>query len=334
MEIDMRITRDLLIKLAREMVDKRFKPDPNVIAVFLIGSVLRDEPLLGGATDIDLLVITRDETSFAREIVKLSPEIHLDIVSEQESQYAKPRELRGDPWRGWTMWDPLLLHEKTKFFEYTQSSLRAHFEGPANLLTRARSFATPARQAWTSAQLGAQLSLPEYLDALENAANALAVLTGFPLAERRFLLEFPQRAELAGHPELADTLLALVGGLTLDPETARAWLPIWEAAYLKASQAPHDLRIHATRLDYYKQAILALLESPLPAASLWPLIRTWSSCAESGNLDDTQLDAWQGVLNTLGLDAPGIAQRLPGLDRFLDTLEESLDNLSAEVDVL
>jgi predicted nucleotidyltransferase len=329
----MRITRDLLIKLARDTVEKRFKPDPNVVAVFLIGSTLRDEPLLGGTTDIDLLVITRGEPAFEREIVKLSNEIHLDIVSRPESEYAKPRELRSDPWRGWTLWDPILLHEKGKFFEYTQSILRAQFDDPQHVLARARAFAEPAREAWRMTQLGNEPSLPEYLTMVENAANGLAALTGFPLAERRFLLEFPQRAELAGHPELTDILLALVGGLNLDPKTLQARLPEWEAAYLQAAQAPHDQRIHAARLDYYKQAILSLLASPRPAASLWPLLQSWALCAESGNLDEAQLESWHGLRKSLGLDAPGIALRLQGLDRFLDSLEEALDNLSAEYDV-
>ena len=326
----MRITREMLIKLARDTVEKRFKPDPNVVAVFLIGSVLREEPLLGGATDIDLLVITRGEPTFEREIVKLSNEIHLDIVSETEKVYAKPRELRTDPWRGWTMWDPMLLHEKSKFFEYTQSSLRAQFEDPANLLARARSFAEPARQAWTMSQLGGEPSLREYLAMLENAANALATLTGFPLAERRFLLEFPQRANLAGRPELAETLLALVGGMNATPDQIRAWLPGWEAAFAKASQSPHDLRIHAARLDYYKQAILSLLESEIPASGLWPLLQSWSLCVESGNLQDEHLVAWNKALNTLALDGPGLSLRLQGLDRYLDGLEEALDQLTSE----
>lgn len=326
----MRITRDLLIKLGRETAEKRFKPDPNVIAVFLIGSVLREKPLLGGTTDIDMLVITKTEPSFAREIIKLSSEIHLDIIAEQESQYAKPRELRGDPWRGWTMWDPLLLHEKSKFFEYTLSSLRSQFEDPANLLARARAFANPARQTWMSTQLGAELSLTEYLSTLEQAANALAVLTGFPLAQRRFLLEFPQRAELAGLPSLTDTLLALIGGLQLAPESLRALIPAWESAYQTASQAPHDLRIHAARLDYYKQAILSLLESPTPAASLWPLLHSWNMCAQSGNLNESQQQAWQLAQAQLGLDAPGIAIRLQGIDHFLDAIEERLEALSVE----
>lgn len=329
----MRITRDMLIKLARDTVEKRFKPDPNVVAVFLIGSVLREEPLLGGTTDIDLLVITKGEPAFEREIVKLSNEIHLDIVFEIENAYAKPRELRSDPWRGWTMWDPMLLHEKSKFFEYTQSSLRAQFEDPANLLARARVFAEPARQAWTMAQLGGEPSLREYLAMLENAANALAVLTGFPLAERRFLLEFPQRAKLAGRPELAETLLALVGGMNTTPDQIRAWLPGWEAAFAKASQSPHDLRIQAARLEYYKQAILSLLESEIPASGLWPLLQSWSLCVESGALETSQQEAWLTAQKHLGLDESVLGLRLQGLDRFLDMLEETLDSMAAQYNV-
>lgn len=326
----MRITRDLLIKLARDSAEKRFKADPGVVAVFLVGSVLRDEPLLGGTTDIDLLVITKNEPDIAREVAKLSNEIHLDILFEQESLYAKPRELRGDPWRGWTMWDPLLLHEKGKFFEYTQSSLRAQFDDPANLLARARAFSVPAREAWTSMQLGGEPNLSEYLPAVENAANALAVMTGFPLAERRFLLEFPQRAALAGHPELNDTLLAMIGGLDLIPETLRAWLPAWEDAFTHASQSVSDTRIHAFRLAYYKQAILSLLESEIPVSALWPMLRTWAQAAESGSLEEAHLQNWKAALQTLGLDGQGLELRLQSLDHYLDVLEELLDEYGVQ----
>jgi predicted nucleotidyltransferase len=326
----MRIKRDLLIKLARDTVDKRFKTDPGVVAVFLVGSVLRDEPLLGGTTDIDLLVITKNEPDIPREVAKLSNEIHLDILFEQEALYAKPRELRGDPWRGWTMWDPLLLHEKGKFFEYTQSSLRAQFDDPVNLLARAQTFSVPAREAWTSMQLGGEARLSEYLPAVENAANALAVMAGFPLAERRFLLEFPQRAALAGHPELSDTLLAMIGGLDLTPETLRAWLPAWEDAFNQAAQSAFDTRIHSFRLAYYKQALLSLLESEIPASALWPMLQTWALAAESSSWDETHRQAWDAVLQTLGLDSQGLELRLQGMDHYLDVLEELLDEFSVQ----
>jgi predicted nucleotidyltransferase len=330
MEIKMRSTREMLVKLARDTVEKRFKPDPGAIAVFLVGSVLRAEPLLGGTTDIDLLVITKSEPPCKREITKLSNEIHLDILFEAESLYAKPRDLRGDPWRGWTMWDPMLLHEKGKFFEYTQSILRAQFEDPQNILARARAFAVPAREAWTMMQLGGQPPLREYLSAVENAANGLAVLGGFPLAERRFLLEFSQRAQLVGHPELSDTLLAMLGGLDLSSETLRAWLPDWEAAFTQASQNSQDTCLHNARLSYYKQALLSLLDGPIPQAALWPMLNTWALASESGNLDEVQRITWREVLRSLKLDAPGLELRLQGMDHYLDVLEETLDELAVQ----
>lgn len=326
----MRITREMLVKLARDTVEKRFKSDPSAIAVFLVGSVLRDEPLLGGTTDIDLLVITKGEPAREREISKLSNEIHLDIMFEAESLYAKPRELRGDPWRGWTMWDPMLLHEKGKFFEYTQSSLRAQFDDMNNLLARSRALAAPARQAWTMTQLSGEISLREYLDLVEMAANALAVLSGFPLAERRLLLEFPQRTALIGLPDLGETLPALLGGLELEPETLRNWMPAWENAFQHAAQTSRDERIHSARLEYYKQAILALLDTPSPMAALWPFLNTWSRAAETNAFDASQQETWQTVQAKLRLDPQGLSLRLQGLDHFLDALEEKLDSLSAQ----
>jgi hypothetical protein len=147
-------------------------------------------------------------------------------------------------------------------------------------------------------------------------------------------LEFPRRAELAGHPELTDTLLALLGGLDLDPEILRAWLPAWEAAFLQAAAQPHnDPRIHTARLEYYKQALLALLATESPLACLWPLLHTWSLCAETGVLNEAQQNDWQAVLQTLGLDASGLSLRLQGLDHYLDVLEETLDAMTAQYDV-
>ncbi len=326
----MRITRELLIKLARETTDKRFKSDPGVVAVFLVGSVLRDDPFLGGTTDIDLLVITKNEPQRQREIIKLSNEIHLDICFEAESLYAKPRELRGHPWRGWTLWDPMLLHEKGKFFEYTQSIVRSQFEDPANILTRARAFSAPARSAWTMMQLGGPANLLEYLNAVENAANALAVLSGFPLTERRLLAEFPTRAAAANRPELTETLKAMLGGLDLPTETLRTWLPVWEATFALSAQHSLDERIHPARLPYYKQAIESLLQSDLPLAALWPLLHTWALSSQAGNWDETQTTAWHSMLAALGLDETGIETRLQSLDHFLDQLEETLDTYAAQ----
>lgn len=323
----MRITRDLLIKLARDTVEKRFKPDLSVVAVFLVGSILREDPFLGGTTDIDLLVITKGEPPLAREIVKLSNEIHLDISFEAESLYARPRELRGDAWRGWMMWDPMLLHEKGRFFEYTQSIVRQQFDDAANLLARSRSLAAPAREAWTMMQL-AQPTLPAYLSAVEQAVNAAAALSGPPLTIRRLMLDFPARARQAGRPAWNDSLLAMLGALDKDAGFLRENLPRWESAYQEASKTTLDLRIHAARQAYFKQGIETAPKGGL--AGLWPMLVTWEQCHGTGVLTENQQRERQDFLSALGLDDAGMETRLQALDHFLDTLEETLDTISAQ----
>lgn len=326
----MRITKDALVKLAKDTTEKRFKTDANVIAVFLVGSILSDEPLLGGTTDIDLLVITKEDHLREHEVVKISNEIHLDMRFERSSLYAKPRELRGDPQKGWAMWNPMLLHEKGKFFEFTQSVLRSQFEEIPYVLARSRALSAPARETWTSMQLGAEPALRPYLDAVENAINALAVLSGPPLTERRLLANFPARAATANRTELTETAIAMLGGLEISPDDLRAMLPAWEAAFSQAATLPLDLRTHTARLPYYKNAIEALLQSPFPKAALWPLIHTWLLAAESGNWKPEHESAWASVRHTLGLDEAGMEARLQSLDRFLDILEETQEQLEAQ----
>lgn len=306
----MRITRDLLLKLCREMVEKRFAPDPNITAVFLVGSLREEKNPLPASTDIDLLVITKDEPLREREIVKLSPEIHYDIRFEAASLYAQPRELRRDPWRGWTMWDPLLLHEKGRFFEYTQAILRSQFDDPANILARARALAEPARQQWTELQFSGAPSLTGYLTALENTANAVAALSGVPLTVRQVLAGFPARAEAAGRPEWAERLRALSGAASISAENLQTWLPAWQQMYQHQAQGEE---FHPARQAYFNSAIAAGLDG------LWPLLVSWNALAEDND------PLWLEAKHSLGLDPEGLELRLNGLDTLLDELEESLE---------
>jgi hypothetical protein len=327
MEIDMRITRDTLLKLTRDTIEKRYIPDRNVTAVFLVGSMRADNAFMGSATDIDLLVIYNGEPPREREIIKLTNEIHLDIAYENAKLYASPRELRGDPWRGWAMWDPTLLHEKGRFFEYTQAIVRSQFDDPANLLKRAQSFSAPARSAWTEMTLSSESVNPsKFLTAVADAANAFAVLTGEPLTERRLLADFPERAQKLGNPELVKMLLAMFGN-QLSVEFIRAALPKWEAAFAAAAQNPPDLRIHAARLAYYKAAIEALLEGDFPVSAAWPMLVSWSLAAESGNFSDELVVSWKMTLDKIGLLPPQREAPLQALDELLDVLEETLEKI-------
>lgn len=326
----MRITHDILLKQAKDFTDKRLVPDRNVTAVFLVGSVRPEEAVLPPVLDIDLLVIYNLEPPRTREIVKLSNEIHLDVTYENAKAYAQPRELRGDPWRGWAMWDPQLLHQKGRFFEYTQSIVRAQFDDPENLLKRCRAFSVPAREAWNEMIFDPQAASPlKILSAAGNAANALATLSGPPLPERSLLSGFPARAEALELPEMTGKLLQVITA-SLDVNLVREALPQWEACFLTAAQAPLDLRIHPTRLGYYKAAIETQLDGKMPAAAFWPLLYTWALSIQGGMTPPEGEAAWQGFLAKTGLDSARTGDRLEALDSFLDTVEETFERVSVE----
>lgn len=326
----MRITRNTLLKLAQDFTQKRLVPDRSVTAVFLVGSLRPEDAPLPPVLDIDLLVIYNGEPPRGREIVKLSNEIHLDVAYENVKNYAQPRELRGDPWRGWQMWDPHLLHQKGHFFEYTQSIVRAQFDDPENVLKRSRAFSVPAREAWNEMIFNLQAASPlNILTAAGNAANALAALTGPPLPERSLLSGFPARAQAAGLPEMTGKLLPVITS-SLNVNLVHAALPQWEACFLSAAQAPLDLRIHPARLAYYKAAIESQLEGEMPAAAFWPLLHTWALSIQSGMTSPQGEAAWQDFLTQIGLDSARMEERLAALDAFLDTLEETLERITSE----
>lgn len=326
----MRVTRETLLKLTKDTVTKRFAHDLSVTAVFLVGSLRPENAIVEGAADVDLLIIYNGEPPVEREIVKLSSDFHLDIAYEAVSLYTQPRELRGDPWRGWAMWDPCLLYQRGRFFEYTQSIVRSQFDDPANLLKRARFFAVPAREAWYAMQLDPESASPlKLLDAAYNAANALVSLNGAPIPERRLLADFPARAQSLDQAEMIQTLFASVAA-SVNAEVIGQWQRAWEIAFQTAAQTPTDLRLHPARLAYYKSAIALQLKSDLPTAAVWPMLHTWALAAESGTFDADQHTAWAGVRSDMGLDADALPERLQALDTFLDRLEEILEQIALE----
>jgi len=326
----MHFTHEALLKLARETAEKRFAHDPNVTAVFLVGSMRPEHVEVESAADVDLLVLHNGELPREREIVKLSNDYHLDISYEPASLYAQPRELRGEGWRGWAMWNPVLLFQKGRFFEYTQSVLRAQFDDPANIIKRARFFSVPAREAWFEMQSDPQsANALKLLNAVANAANALASLDGAPISERHLLEEFPARAKSLEQDDMIHTLFASVS-TSANAQTINQWLPAWERAFKAAAQSPGDLRLHPARLSYYKSAIDAQLASDLPASALWPMLYTWALAAENGSFDDEQKKEWAAVCSAMGLDADALPARMGALDAFLDRLEEILEQVSTD----
>ena len=332
----MRVTREMLIRIARETAQKRALTDPGLVAAYLTGSLRSENPFLGNTTDIDIVFIHAGQPKVRREIVPLTPEIHLDIFHNPRSEYEKPKELRVHPWLGPELYDPLPLYGTQHFFEFVQAGVRAEYDDPANVLARARRNAEHARQIWSGLPLSQETGpvlLLSYLKCVNHAANAVALLTGSPLAERRFLLQFDlldksEQAGTAGAAGLAAGLLGLLGGAQGNADRLGTFLADWEKDFsAAASRTQVHASIAAPRLAYYKYSFEAILVGKSPQAILWPLVHTWTLSAAA--LPPTHQARWLSACETLGLVGEAFDERMEGLDQFLDTVEELLENTAA-----
>jgi len=333
----MRVTRESLIRIAKETAQERAYNDHDIIAAYLTGLLVSKEtdPMLGGTADIDIILVHASEPKHRREFVKLTPDFHVDISHRAKAEFKRPRELRLDPWLGWEMYDPMLLYEREKFFEFVQAGLRAGFEfnAPPLALQRSRILLKDARAIWRELLEIGDLVTPkdilQYMKSLYHAVNAVAELSGPPLQERRLMLEFASRAETAQRPGMDAALVGLMGASSLDASTIESWLPQWKSAFESAMESNRvDSRIHPVRVNYYEKAMRAMLGSDNPRAALWPLLQTWTLAADV--LPDHALEAWRSVCGQLSLTTAGIGERVAGLDHFLDEVEALLDDLAAQ----
>jgi hypothetical protein len=332
----MRVTRESLIRIAKETAQERAFNDRGIIAAYLTGALVSDsDPMLGGTADIDIIFVHADEPKHRREFVKLTPDFHLDISHRAKGEFKRPRELRLDPWLGWEMYDPMLLFEREKFFEFVQAGLRAGFEfnAPAPALQRSRLLLSHGRGIWRDllevSDTVTPKDLAHYMKSLYHAVNAVAELSGPPLQERRLMLEFPPRAETAKRPGMNAGLIGLMGASNLDPSVINEWVSDWKLAYEAAMENSRvDPRIHPTRLNYYEKAIKFMLAGENPRAAVWPLLQTWTLAVDV--LPDHAVNAWRSACEQLKLTMPGFEEHVSGLDQYLDEVEALLDELAAE----
>jgi hypothetical protein len=330
----MRITVDSLHKLAQDTVASRARTDHTLLAAYLQGSLLSDAPLLGNTADIDLFLVHTEEVVEARELVRLTDEVHLDISHHDHRQYRQPRSLRLHPWLGPAVYGCKILYDPQHFMDFTQASVRAQFYRPDNVIARCNQQAEHARQIWMDLSSATEAAGPaearNYLRSLDHAVNAIACISGPPLSERRYLLDFPGRAAEIGHPGLAAGLLGLLGGPAAEVERLRGWLADWQAAYLALAADAPPTRLHPYRLLYYQRGISALLEGEHPQYCLWPLWHTWTHIMAALPTDSTHRSAWLSAGERLGLLGEAYASRVEALDAYLDQIEEILEQWGHE----
>ena len=330
----MRITSELLLKITHDFVSQHSRANRDILAVYLQGSLLREHPTIAGTTDIDLFFIHADVVRDEREFVRITDEIHFDISHHPVSLYRRAKELRSHLWLGTAIEGCKIFYDPQHFLDFTQASVRGQFFRPDQVLNRVRPQAEHARQIWMGFKAEPSKSSPQevstYLRALDHAANSIACLSGPPLTERRFLMDFPERAAAVKHPGLYAGLLGLLGAPLVDAAKLRSWLGDWRAAYeLVAQDYPHQ-RLHPDRLSYYLNAIEAMLDAEKFQTALWPLWRTWTHAVNLLPPQTPHLPAWQSAGESLGMLGKAFQERLTALDAFLDLIEETLDGWARE----
>ena len=326
----MRITHDMLLKVANDAVARRVRESRALMAAYLCGSLLGEEYLLGGTADVDLVFIYTDQPPAAREVQRLTDEVHLDIAHHYHRDYSQTRRLRVHPWLGPALNACKALYDPQHLLDFTQASVRGQFDRPDHAIERVRQLLEHARQIWFSYQAGlaapAPADIEAYLRAVEHAANAVASLSGPPLTDRRLLSAFPARAAAVGRPGLYQGLLGLLGAPNLPPGGLVEWLPLWQEAYLSIPAATVPVRLSPLRLPYYRSALDAHLASPHPEAALWPMLRTWTLAAGLCSPDSRASQGWAWAFTQLGLAGAGFMDRMAALDAYLDLVDETLED--------
>jgi hypothetical protein len=317
-----RITRTQLVEAARREVARRAETD-GLVAAYLIGSLVHDQAVFGGAADIDLVLIHQNPPETPREIVGLSDEVHLDIAHHHRDQYAQPRLLRLDPWLGPAIYDPLPLYDPEHYFEWAQASARGQFLRPDHRAARAAAFLARARRLRTSLDLERPWVSPFARAALAGA-NAIATLGGLPVAGRRLLPLLETASSEAGFPEAHAGLIRLLGAENGPPLDLAGWVSAWARAYDAANTLTVEPDLLPERRGYYWLGFQAQLESADPRAVLFTLLDTWertlNTLAAFGQAGEHR-DAWERALADLDFEPETGPRRLAELESYLDHLE-------------
>jgi hypothetical protein len=331
----MRITRDILINIARDTIKRLTFGGHDLVCAYLTGSLIYDQPMVGSTTDIDLIYVHSVDIPCSREIVPIAEEIHLDIAHYPQSFFSQPRKLRTDAWVGsFLCHDPILLFDTQLWFEYTRAGVSSQFFQPINTIQRVKSFSDRARSGWLELQTVQGEHTPSmlltYLKVLKDSANAIACLTSVPLTDRRFLIDFADSAQNLQMPGLAAGFVDMIVPVEPIEPNWDAWLENWRSAYQSlAGQKNVPLALTSIRMPYYEKAIRDLHETRQEAA-LWILLWTWTKIAALLPPNCSENSAFNTFCTNLWLDQPHFSERLASLDTYLDTIEESIENWSAQ----
>jgi len=297
--------------------------------------LLSDEPLLGGTTDIDIVLVHKYQAPVERETYTLTPEISVDILHKIQDDYAQYRQLRQNTWLGYPLtYYGIILLDTDHWLEYIQSSVNAEFHRADNVLARVNALGSSARENWFALMRTPSQTyvdwLHQYLETLALAANAISGLIGPPLTTRRFMIAYRKNVEALGVPQLLAGFNGLLGFNDLELEKVLGWVEGFEKDFdhLLATEDP-PTHLSLCRRAYYVNAIRALADSGDHNLAAWPLLDTWLDIHRNATQPFPGIEAWEDCLSTLELEETNSAHKLEALDAYLDTMEITIENWAA-----
>ena len=331
----MRITKDALLRLARDMAAIRINEDHSIVCIYMTGSMVTDDPFIGGTTDIDLFFVHAGQPVVSREVRYLNDDVTLDITHIDQMRFQQPRRLRADPWLGpFLCAKPKVLFDTQHWFEFTEASVAAQFYRPEYALERARPLAVAARQTWMNFHLNDKEVTPSnvsvFLEAVENAGNSLALLSGPPLVTRRFFSGLSSRLEKSGKLDLLPDFKDFILSQSLSDIEWTQWISAWEPVFKETSErveTPASLSL--PRKSYYTKAVTELSGND-PSSAAWIMMNCWTRSAAVLDEGSANLQIWKRACTDFLQINGSFSPVMEKMDSLLDSIEETLDTFASE----
>ncbi len=323
----MRITKDLLHQFATDTVKQHRRSEPDIHAAYLMGSLLSETPLLGGTTDIDLVLVHKYYAPTERETASLTPEVSVDILHKTLADFEEPRQFRQNAQIGYPLtYNHILLYDSDHWLEFLQSCVTAGFHRADNVLARVNVMLASARDLWrglyTLPEENHLVWLDQFLRSLALSADAIAGLIGPPLTTRRFMTTLNQRMEELGTPDAWDGFCGLLGCLGELDHKYRDWIDAFEKDLVHLadtiSPPPH---LAPCRQNYYVHGIRALAQNEGHNNPVWPLLRTWLDIQLALPEQSPGYETWQDLVSTLNITQDVREGKTRALDAYLDRIE-------------
>jgi hypothetical protein len=338
------IEHSTLLKLARDFVQQKRLEMRSLEGAFLVGSVARQEALLGGVVDLDIWLIDFSESEIAFPYVWLSNDVHIEFRRFSPSAFENKRALRGDPYLGPALFSAVPLYDPRHMLDLIQASLRSTYDSPENVYLRARNGYQQAQTAFKELgrYLRSAVPIPVPVKVLQNlhalvfhASIALMTLNRNYASGRRHFVLFNSAAHALQQAELSQMAYQVLGFEGLGADDFHTLLGEWEqlqTAYQASANLEWEQELAwDSRRNYFCKGWQTLVEGGqvLPALAqmeqnflqVWQSVESAVSISELEQLQKT----YQNWLALTGKHQPQQLSQaiwrakdlLAGLDRCL-----------------